>query len=92
MEQPMKRSTAANPNPRLVLLSTGGLIVLIAVIVIVLVVRSRGGSSLDLTGNWTAPDPPATVYLKLTEKNQHLSGTLTTKNAPLPITGTVTGR
>lgn len=92
MAQPMQRGTATNPTSRLVLLLALVVVVVVAAAVAVLVIKARGGSTLNLTGNWTAQDGPITVYLTLAGTNQHLTGTLTTKNAPLPIKGTVTAQ
>jgi hypothetical protein len=87
----MKRDTAAHPNLRPALLLTAAVLVVLAVTVVV-VVKARSGSTLDLTGKWTAQDGVVTVNLTLSGNNDNLSGLLTTKNAPLPIKGTVTAK
>lgn len=83
--------TPAKPRARTVSLLTALVILAIAVSVVV-VVRARSSSTLDLTGKWTAQDGVVTVNLALTGNSEHLIGTLTTKNAPLPINGTVTAQ
>jgi hypothetical protein len=84
---PPNRAPTAGANQRLILLVSIALIVAIACAA--LVARARSHSALNLTGAWTAQDGVVTVNLTLTGSNDHLSGILTTTNAPLPIKGTI---
>lgn len=61
----------------------------IAMVAAALVVKARSSSSLDLSGNWVARQGVVTVDLSLRGSGNTLRGDLTTKNAPLPIRGTV---
>lgn len=88
---PPRGASAAGANARLILLASAAALI-VAIAVAVLVVRARGHAALDLTGKWTARDGVVTVNLTLTGSNDHLTGILTTQNAPVPIKGTVTAQ
>jgi hypothetical protein len=88
MSAPAVRGSSTALNPRLVLLLTLAVVVAIAMLLAV-VLKLRGGSTLDLTGHWVARQGVTTVDLSLRGSGNDLTGSLRATNAPVPIQGTV---
>jgi hypothetical protein len=75
-------------TPRVVAIAVVA-VAIVAAIVVVVVLKLQSAPALDLTGKWVAQQGPATVDLTLSGTSTNLSGTFVAKNAPIPISGTV---
>ena len=87
MRVPAPAADTSRQRAEAVAAVVSGIVVVIVIAVIVLKLRS--GSAQKLTGDWQAQNGPVTVNLHLAGSGDNLSGNLTTKNSPVPISGTV---